>query len=214
MTDERRLTTQGQERKQQLLDRAAVLFAERGYADTRVIDICKAAGVAKGLFYWYFENKEQLFKELAEGIRFRLRKCQADAIDPDADPLTRIRQGAEASVQFMSDHARFFSLLEVENLGRQFTDVLRKGTDVHVGDVRSLIEEGIAAGQIRDEDPGLLAAGVVGVVGLYGHFHRTGRSDVPVEELALFVGRFVVGSLAVDSGVADLALGVQVRQRA
>src|SRR5262245_45975988 len=112
MTDERRLTTQGQERKQQLLDCAAQLFAERGYADTRVIDICKGAGVAKGLFYWYFENKDQLFKELAEGIRFRLRKCQADAIDLDADPLTRIRQGAEASVQFMSDHARFFSLLE------------------------------------------------------------------------------------------------------
>src|SRR5688500_5841037 len=32
---DRRLTTQGLERKQQLLDAAAALFAERGYADTR-----------------------------------------------------------------------------------------------------------------------------------------------------------------------------------
>lgn len=214
MTEERRLTSQGQERKQQLLDCAARLFAEHGYADTRVSDICKAAGVAKGLFYWYFENKDQLFKELAEEIRFRLRKCQADAIDPDADALTRIRQGAEASVQFMSDHARFFSLLEVENVGSQFVDVLRRGTEVHVGDVQSLIEAGIAEGQIRDDDPVLLARGVVGIVGIYGHFHRTGRTDVPVEDLARFVGRFVVNSLAADDRLTDLALGVQVRQRA
>jgi AcrR family transcriptional regulator len=56
MEPDRRLTAQGIERKQQLLDRAAELFAERGYAETRVIDIVRAAGVAKGLFYWYFEN--------------------------------------------------------------------------------------------------------------------------------------------------------------
>lgn len=214
MSDVRRLTTQGQERKQQLIECAGKLFAERGYADTRVIDICKAAGVAKGLFYWYFDNKDQLFRELAEDIRFRLRKCQADAIDPAADPLTRIRQGVEASVRFMSDHARFFSLLEVENAARHFTDVLQQGTDIHVQDTRRLVEEGIAAGQIRDEHPVLLAAGVVGVVGLYGHFHRTGRAKVPVEELAGLVGRFVVHSLAADAAAADLALGVQVHQRA
>ena len=50
MEADRRLTAQGMERKQQLLDRAAELFAERGYAETRVIDIVRAAGVAKGLF--------------------------------------------------------------------------------------------------------------------------------------------------------------------
>jgi AcrR family transcriptional regulator len=64
VTDQRQLTAQGQERKQQLLDHAAELFAERGFADTRVADIVRSAGVAKGLFYWYFENKEALFREL------------------------------------------------------------------------------------------------------------------------------------------------------
>src|SRR3954447_1173409 len=129
--DERRLTAQGAERKQQLLDCAARLFAERGYADTRVIDIVHAAGVAKGLFYWYFENKEQLFRDLAEEIRMRLRRSQAEAIDLDADPLTRIRQGAEASVRFMAINAPFFALLEVENIDKRFVDVLQHGTDVH-----------------------------------------------------------------------------------
>ena len=204
--DERRLTAQGQERKQQLLDHAARLFAERGYDDTRVIDICKAAGVAKGLFYWYFENKEQLFSELAADIRLRLRRSQAEAMDPAADPLTKIRLGSEASMRFMADNARFFSLLEVETVDRELVRVLRQGTDVHIADVRALVQQGIARGQIRDDDPELLARGVVGIVGIYGHFHRTGRSPVPVDDLAAFVGRMVVSALAADDEIAAAAL--------
>jgi AcrR family transcriptional regulator len=206
MTDDRRLTAQGQERKQQLLDHAATLFAERGYADTRVLDIVRAAGVAKGLFYWYFENKEALFRELVEQNRLRLRRAQAASILPDSEPLLRIRQGGEASVRFMATYAHFFSLLEVENLEKQFADELRKGTEIHTGDVATVIREGIADGTIRDENPDLLAFGVVGTVGYYGHFHRTGRLPLPVDELAAFVGRFVVCSLASDEKIARRVL--------
>jgi AcrR family transcriptional regulator len=206
MTDDRRLTAQGQERKQQLLDHAATLFAERGYADTRVLDIVRAAGVAKGLFYWYFENKEALFRELVEQNRLRLRRAQGAAIIADAEPLLRIRQGGEASVRFMARYAHFFSLLEVENLEKQFADELRKGTQVHTDDVASVIREGIEDGTIRDESPELLAYGVVGTVGYYGHFHRTGRIPMPVDDLAAFVGRFVVCSLASDEKIARRVL--------
>jgi len=206
MTDDRRLTTQGQERKVQLLDRAAELFAERGYAETRVIDIVEAAGVAKGLFYWYFENKEALFRELVEENRLRLRRAQAAAIDPGAEPLQRIRQGAEASVRYMATYSHFFALLEVENLEKQFADELRRGTEVHADDVGALIRAGIDDGTVRDEDPRLLAYGVVGTVGYYGHFHRTGRMPIGQDELAAFVGRFVVCSLASNEKIARRVL--------
>jgi hypothetical protein len=43
---------------------------------------------------------------------------------------------------------------------------------------------------------------VVGTVGSYSHFHRTGRIDVPIDELAAFVGRFIVRSLAADDEIA------------
>lgn len=206
MTDDRRLTTQGQERKDQLLACAAELFAERGYAETRVLDIVRAAGVAKGLFYWYFENKEALFRELVETNRLRLRRAQAAAIDPTAEPLQQIRQGAEASVRFMASFAHFFALLEVENLEKQFADELRKGTEIHVSDVATVLRQGIADGTIRDENAELLGFGVVGTVGYYGHFHRTGRLPLPVDELAAFVGRFVVCSLASDEEIARRVL--------
>jgi AcrR family transcriptional regulator len=207
--DARRLTPQGLERKQQLLDCAAELFAERGYAETRIIDIVRSAGVAKGLFYWYFENKEALFTELAENIRFRLRKHQAQVIDPAAPPLVRLRQGTEGSVRFMAEHAHFFSLLEVERAN--FTEVLRQGTEQHLDDVEALVREGQADGAILEEDPRLLALGIVGVVGHYSHVHRAGRLGISLDDLAAFVGRFVVRSVATSEELAGSALDLPAR---
>ena len=206
MTDQRHLTAQGLKRKAQLLECAAQLFAEHGYAETRVADIVQAAGVAKGLFYWYFDNKAALFTELVVENRERLRRAQLAAIDLSATPLRQIRQGTEASLLYMAERAPFFALLEVENVNRAFADVLRVGTDIHTADTRHLITTGIARGAIRDDDPELLALGVVGAVGYYGHFHRTGRTTMPIHDLAHFVGRFVVCSLAADEKIARQVL--------
>jgi hypothetical protein len=104
----------------------------------------------------------------------------------------------------MAEHAHFFSLLEVE--GRNFTDVMRQGTEQHLGDTRRIIEAGQADGTIRDEPPALLALGVVGAVGHYSHFHRTNRIKMPLPELAGFVARWVVHSVAADDEAALTAL--------
>ncbi len=203
--DPRQLTAQGAERKQQLLDAATHLFAERGYAETRIADIVKEAGVAKGLFYWYFDNKEAVFRELVETTRLNMRHHQAAAIDPAADPLVRVRQGTEASIVFMAEQRRLYSLFDVETVRSELRDVLQQGSDVHALDTARHIEEGIAAGLVRDDDPMMLAWGVVGTVSSYGHLHRTGRLDWPVEEVARFTGRFVVRALASSDEVAAAA---------
>jgi AcrR family transcriptional regulator len=203
--NDRQLTSQGAERKQQLLDAAARLFAEQGYAATRVVDIVDAAGVAKGLFYWYFDNKEALFRELATEIRHRLRRQQAAAMDEGAPALLKLLQGAIASVRFMAENAPFFSLLEVE--GRNVSDVLRQGTEQHLQDVTVLIVEGQADGTVTDNDPAdLLALAVVGTVGQFSHFHRTGRIELSLDELSGYVARLVARMLTADENVARESL--------
>lgn len=199
---DRRLTRQGQERKSQLLDHAAELFADRGYSETRVIDIVRAAGVAKGLFYWYFENKEAVFRELVETTRQRMRHQQRLAIDPSSDPLLRIRQGTEASIRFMGEHRRLYSVIDVESLGPELTKLLRAGGDVHAQDTARHVRVGIDMGLIRDEDPLMLAWGVVGTVSSFSHLHRTGRIQKTLDELATFAGRFVVRALAASDEAA------------
>ncbi len=205
---DRRLTNQGIERKEQLLTAAARLFADRGYAETRILDICREAGVAKGLFYWYFDTKEAVFRDLAADLRIRLRREQARAMDRRATPLVQLRQGSEASVRFMAAHARSFALVAVENVDRQFVDDIRQGTEVHADDTERLVRAGIEAGLVRDEDPRLLAYAVVSAVGYFAHFHRTGRLDVDVDQLAEFVGRQIVCSLAASEEIAREAMEV------
>jgi AcrR family transcriptional regulator len=194
-TAERQLTEQGRERKRQLVGAAVVLFAERGYAATRILDICDRAGVAKGLFYWYFPTKLDLFTELVRSMRHRLRTAQADAMDDDADALTRIQQGTAASVRFMAEHATYFSLVDVERADPVIADALRHGSEVYLDDVIALVEQAQSNGTVIDADPALLAFGVLGAVSSFSTAWRSGRIDTSADELAEFVADWVRRSL-------------------
>ena len=106
----------------------------------------------------------------------------------------------------MSSHAHFFAMLQVENLDKRFADLLRRGNEIHVADTARIIKEGIGDGSIRDEDPDVLALGVNSSVAYYGHFHRIGRIEMPIADLATFVGRYVVRVLAADDEIAERVL--------
>ena len=196
-SDERHHTEHGLERKQQLLDAAGELFAARGYSATRIADICQRAGVAKGLFYWYFPTKGALFAELVRTMRLRLRRAQGTSMDPTADAVTRIADGAEASVRFMADHAAYFALLDVERSDPEVADVLAEGAGVYLDDVRRLVEEGQREGAIADAPADLVAVGVLGTVSSFSNSYRNGRlgEDTTVDDLAMFVRRWVVNAL-------------------
>lgn len=56
-------------RPEEITSAALTLFVERGYANTRVEDVARLAGVSKGTLYLYFANKEELFKAVVrEGL--------------------------------------------------------------------------------------------------------------------------------------------------
>ena len=184
MSDDRRHTEQGNERKQQLLRAAEQLFTQKGYGATRISDICSVAGVAKGLFYWYFPTKESLFAELVRAMRLRLRRAQAAAMDDTADPVTRIRQGAEASVRFMSEHQMYFALLDVERTDQALGSVMKEGSDVYAADVRRLIEAAQRDGLLTEGDPSFFTVGVLGAVSSFSHAHRIGRLTMPIDDVA------------------------------
>ena len=193
---DRRHTEHGLERKQQLVDAAAELFAANGYAATRIQDICRRAGVAKGLFYWYFPTKQDLFAELVRSMRQRLRKAQAAAMDPAADALVRLRQGSEASVRFQIEHAGYFSLLDVERADAGHAQVLREGGDVYLRDVLALVREAQAARLVDPDEPTeALAHGVLGAVSSLTHAWRAGRIEIPADDLVTFVGTWVERAL-------------------
>src|SRR5436190_18148676 len=52
------------ERREKILAAALEEFSARGFAATRLDDVARRAGVAKGTIYLYFRDKESLFQEL------------------------------------------------------------------------------------------------------------------------------------------------------
>lgn len=192
---ERRLTPVGRERRQQLLDAAGLLFSVQGFGPTRVVDICDAAGVAKGLFYWYFDSKEALITDLVRTMRQQLRRAQAAAMEPTADALTQLRQGSEASVRFMAQHRAWFALLDMERSDPALATAVDEGAAIYVSDVERLVRRGQGEGSVVDGDPHLLAVGTVGTVGVFARARRAEQIDQDDVHLAAMVGAWVERAL-------------------
>jgi AcrR family transcriptional regulator len=78
--------------REQLLDAAARVFAERGYRGASVEAIAAEAGVTKGALYWNFENKEDLFFSLLEErvdrrVRLLVEQTETVAGEDTVPPL-------------------------------------------------------------------------------------------------------------------------------
>src|ERR1700731_274828 len=54
------------ERRLKLLNPARDVFARRGYHEAKIEDIVTAAGIARGTFYLYFEDKRTVFEEIVD----------------------------------------------------------------------------------------------------------------------------------------------------
>jgi AcrR family transcriptional regulator len=161
----RRLTQRGKDRRDQLMAYAAARFAEQGYHPTSVSEIVQGLGVGKGVFYWYFDSKEQLFLEILKEAQTDLRRKQQQAIGDEADPVRRIELGLRESMAWAEAHRDHNKLIQFAATETVFAPALRRGQDIAVADVVKHVKEAIAQGRIRDTDPDVLAHAMVGVVG-------------------------------------------------
>jgi len=213
VSDTRSLTRHGQDRKAELLHHAEQLFARRGYENTRMIDIAHAAGVAKGLVYWYFENKETLFYEIVVDMGRRLRRAQWAAVEGIDDPLARLYVGTAESVRFIAEHHRLYGIISMQLRGDQrLRETRQQSRRILADDVTMLIAEGQEKGQIRkDEDAAVLAHTNSGVVfyyvllyadGLTGDSHRR----VDMEQAAHGAARYVTRAVGADAAAIDAVL--------
>ncbi len=95
--------------KTKIAESAMRLFAQKGYADTSIEAIATASGVAKGLIYNYFDNKEELLNYVFESA-FEHVEEQFGSLVQSKSPHEMVELFINGMFDFVKAHTDFWRL--------------------------------------------------------------------------------------------------------
>lgn len=135
---------QAAQTKKRLTETALRLFAERGYHNVSIADICSSVGVTVGVFYHYFKTKSDVYRAVSMQIDEVFR----------AIPLTQTDAVARA-LEILHHYGR-----ETERLGRDTMSVIVTPSNQLIYPnnfaaklLRQTLETGRKTGQVRADVP-------------------------------------------------------------
>jgi AcrR family transcriptional regulator len=155
-----------EQRRAQVLRHAAEVFAERGYHQTTISDIIAKAGIARGTFYLYFQDKRSIFDELIEGLMIPINE-RIVRIDPTSPPevcLKLIRQNLRAILEITMEQRDLTKILMSDAVGldpefdKKLNDFYRAITDM----LERSLRRGQAMGVVRACDVKINAVLIIG----------------------------------------------------
>jgi AcrR family transcriptional regulator len=143
-----------------LLAAARRIFFERGYANTTVEQVARAAGLSKRSVYLYFKNKDELFIAVAsEGIE--ILQGRLETIDLEAQSIDELIQATvDHYLAFAKEEPQFFRIIFREATAEMMRNVsprlraqVARQERACLGIVERIVARGIGAGEIPEVDP-------------------------------------------------------------
>lgn len=148
--------------REAILEAAEQVFADRGFAGTRMADVAKAAGIATGTLYNYFDNKQavlcSLLDHLSEVFQVRLQAVY----DDNTDPLERITALVHASYELIESHRAMPAIMQefgavseahLSRIGGEVGEVMEQCYAVYVARYDVAITAAVRAGRLRKDIP-------------------------------------------------------------
>jgi AcrR family transcriptional regulator len=174
-------TTLYSTKRARIIESATALFRAKGY-HTSIADIVEHAGIGKGTFYQYFNNKEDLFLECADSIFYDIDQEFKELLD-EADVMQRFWNRA----LFLGRSYRHF--IDMLNLTRgasvkdnpRFQHKLAQVMENMIDPVRRDAEIGIRQGLFRLDNSTIIAYLLLGAIE-YGFYYFNTHS-VNIEDL-------------------------------
>lgn len=146
----------------EILEAALRVFADKGYAATRMEDIARASGVTKGTIYLYFANKEALFKNLIQETvaqALATLEGQQRAFDGNSHDLLILQLTAICDYLENDSRAALPKII-ISECGN-FPDFARYWSDEIIsralGLIAGTIRRGVKDGEFRPTDPAMTA---------------------------------------------------------
>jgi AcrR family transcriptional regulator len=155
-----------------ILSAARDEFAEHGLGGARMDRIAERAGLNKRLIYYYFEDKEQLFRAVLEQAYLDIRENERKLNLLGLKPADAVRRLVEFTWQYYLDHPEFITLLNSANLHRarhlEGSDRAREMNSPLIATLGEVLERGRKEGTFRGGvDPVQLYVSIAGLSYFY-----------------------------------------------
>ena len=124
------------DRRRQLLDRGAELFATHSFAELSMARIAREVGISKALLYHYFPSKQDFFvATLQQGAQEIARRTEPD---PDLPPLEALAGSLDAFLGWIEENELAYRKL-MESVGsvpevQALLDEIRSSTSTRILD--------------------------------------------------------------------------------
>lgn len=118
-------------RRVQLLDAAAALFAERGFHATSMRDIAKAVNMLSGSIYYHFDSKEDMLLAVYTEAATRVAERVDQAIAGETEPWRRLEAASAAHLEMLINFRDYTRVMirtlphEVSEIGAHLRDIRR-----------------------------------------------------------------------------------------
>src|SRR5512132_4076143 len=145
------------ERRTAIVEAAMDEFIARGFAATRLDDVARRAGVAKGTIYLHFRDKESMFEELIRtAIVPMINRLWGTPPQPGASVRDMVEGFAKTFIEEVATTRRGDLVRLIVAEGPRFPAVAdfyyREVVSRGLGGMRALIELGIARGEIKQKN--------------------------------------------------------------
>lgn len=184
-----------------MLTAAEGLFASKGYHETSMEDIAKAAEYATGTIYRYFASKEELYRQLLNRKIALYFVFVKERVESCTGPVEQLRSLVRSKVEFFELNREFMRIYAKEAASNQtnagfgaLNTQCRSMQDEYRDLVRGIFERGIAEGAFHKQEVDRLMAAFAGVsnVVLLDALEKDEASLKPVEE---FLCEFLEGAV-------------------
>ena len=129
-----------QQKEKQIVQSAIKLFSSKGYHSTKMDDVAKQSKISKGLIYFYFKNKEDLymavtkkaFDELKDVFKETVKAKDRKGIDQVMDLFHNLLKFASEKKMFYESILHFMGIMDLynhENLRSQIDPLILDSTN-------------------------------------------------------------------------------------
>jgi TetR/AcrR family transcriptional regulator len=154
-----------QQRREEIIQAAELVFFSKGFEQSTMDDIAGKAELSKGTLYLYFKSKEELHMAVARRAIVLLRSLTLKASEKSGNAVEKLQRIGWSCVEFSKSHPdQMKSILNLE--GMEHGRLSYTNSDVQnliynestVGTVIQVVEQGVAEKLIRSDIPAILVA--------------------------------------------------------